>query len=899
MALEVGSFETSPPFVPPTSAPTISPSLSSAAPTDGVFVSPPEVGNVSVQSAPESGGMDSTTTIALCALAAFLGILVLSLLVFLFVCRKRSRSREKSNTTLPITEDGNEGEQIEPVAKKAGKVEKAPLETLKGSPKRKKKRKKIPTVPSPSRLTAIEESLDDYLDEETDDEGYDLEANAEEENEEDLVDYLYDEQVSSPEDETPETLESQRHQQRTTVSKAVPLTTSSTDTDDIPDVSSENEGALVLVDTGKPRPYYMLDTRFGTAGGIVDVGNHQAHSSENYLQEEQIDTAQIPARNAIPPINLARSDGTTSPVYVEDGKNGGGHGAIVPVYHEQGRSVYAMDSMANNDIPAIQFTHTRSEATATSVYIEDDKQVDTNDAVVPVNHEHGRSVYAVDSMAAKNDIPPIQIKHKASDANASTSGTEHIVGPAALIALKNDTGRSPYAIESAATDTSSMMQLRRVFSDETSMSLYIEDDNTVPDKEAEVPANQERTQTSNAVSDGNASFAAKHKEGRSIDAMVAAAKNATSSRKSVDKRAYGTTSPAVFECQVSPSSSVYINDDGSVEMTVDAFDAPLDEKSPLVGSRLDSVKLDACASPVREDIDVEPIYQKEPKSVVRGSNAGTNRKAPRLPKKENSSRNRVSLSLHNGMQRPAEIGASVQLFSRTDAPPQLAESDTVSSAESSERTKKVTNKDVEISARDMRRMRLARSQGDRAAQEYTDSTLHSSRATRKPNHVKQTRSVKAPQDSPHYSDRNVPTVKDFRNKKISSMKQEQARTTTSTVDANAAKKEQSGGVFSSYLSGILKQVEEAENQFFNPPAVQKKSKSKGPVVQRVAPETQRSAPVVQRPAPVTRHTTPVIQRAAPVVHSDPSIEEYPSIDDSDDESMAPPPPPPLPSPGYM
>jgi hypothetical protein len=157
--------------------------------------------------------------------------------------------------------------------------------------------------------------------------------------------------------------------------------------------------ALIPIVSDEPRPYYMMETRPGAAGSIVRVSHGQHQNLDN----------------DIPLISLARSEGTTTPVSCTEGdRQLTETSAMVPVIRQHERSVYAMQMSSNNDFPPIN--PTPSDGSTSPVYIEDDIPCAGHGSIVPVLHGQEQSEYAI-NMPPRTGIP--HISQARSDRTAS------------------------------------------------------------------------------------------------------------------------------------------------------------------------------------------------------------------------------------------------------------------------------------------------------------------------------------------------------------------------------------------------------------------------------------------------------------------------------------------------
>jgi hypothetical protein len=252
-----------------------------------------------------------------------------------------------------------------------------------------------------------------------------------------------------------------------------------------------------------------------------------------------------------------------------------------------------------------------------------------------------------------------------------------------MVPVNPEHGLSVHSLKSSSTDKSHFFELQRMLSDDT--SIY-----TTETKET-----KETKETNQS-----AMVPVNHEHGRSVHALTSPSKKMNSLFEPADSTMRATKSPRdEYKEQLSPGTSVYIDDDGSVEMISDDdtnTSTPVDEKMarrPVArwGIGPDSVNLDACnRSPtIQED---GPSIRRPMKVHARKSDVDLTKKQPETPRKD---RSLPSM----GSDRGGFLKRSPQHTQR----PSLQKPISAASTESTE---------TESSARSMRKMRLSRSVQD-------------------------------------------------------------------------------------------------------------------------------------------------------------------------------------------
>jgi hypothetical protein len=708
VALQVGTFETAAPVLPPTlspmGAPTLAPSMelssatptsdevvvvSSAAPTsDEVVVVPPpsvpgEVDTAQTQT-PSGGESNDTVMIAVYSVAAIVGFAATAILAFVFISYSRNR-RQKNNSTLPFAMGENPHGPNDPSANTAipAELQSEPAPYTRRSPRRKKKptgsRSSTPER-SPSRLAAIAESPDDFFEQDDGEGGFEVLHNVEGE-ERDIENHIFGYKGTTP--DTSFTTSSASRDYYSYLDEDKSDKSVSSRESDGSDYENKHGGALVPIVSDVPRPYYMMETRPGAAGSIVRVSDGQHQNLNNdipliclarskgtttpvsyteddrqvtengamvpviHQQERAVYAKQITSNKDFPPINQMPSDGTTSPVYIEDDKPGARHEAMVPMIHGQERSAYAMNMPPDNGIPPISQARSdgttspiyieddergagrgamnsvdrgnerprssRSEATSSPVYMEDDIQPAGYGAAVPVNDGNQRSAYAVKAPPIFMPLVPLSHRTQSDATNTSVQIKEgkQIGVPGATVPVNCDQVRLANDVESLARNHAILMEkIQRARSEGTSSpnSLYTTETKEYMYKLQSVRSEGTLSPTSIYTSETKETVkSAKAPESpervRSVYALKSPSTNRSLLFELADAPTRATELPRYeFKDQLAPGISAYIDDDGSVEMVSDDETAPLDEiaaRRPLPQWSVApaSVKLDACNSP--------------------------------------------------------------------------------------------------------------------------------------------------------------------------------------------------------------------------------------------------------------------------------------------------------------
>ena len=722
-----------------------------------------------------------------------------------------------------------------------------------------------------------------------------------------------------------------------------------------------SERELVPVDADSPRPYYMLDIRPEGAGSIIKVNSGQAKdcveltvenepstekniplshgqafkhlrvdgtsaSFYNIAMEQVADNgAIIPVRQASQSAYAVESGSTAKSLaqarteYVEDDEQSKGHGIMVPVYRSQSHSVYAMGSPTLTK--AVPFSRERSDATSSTVYIEDSKDIAAEGALGEVTSEQGQVHAKASESASKEHTLLLQklrsAKSEAAVSLASIDEDAESAKPSGMVPVRN--GGLSYAEESWSNNSEKPSSY--FFEEQLSpcTSMYIDeesvaastDDGTyisapVDEKTSRPWPSPKKLNLSSQISPISTISPSAERKNASPPVTRAPVRMEVASPHYASNK-----SPAyVFKAPLSPGStiattSVYIDDDGSVEMERDdetIASAPLDERaSQGVQMQQDttptSVKLDACASPPQsEEIPDEPAQDTKTISV---------RKSYRK-----SNKMRPSSSSQVGPLTPK--GGRNSLLSsapKLSPPPPLSPTSTSTNESKSSSTESANYSgeaaiEVRSSPRSMRKMRLERTIHDRKAQ--SPSVKEQAAAMRKMRLERtiRNRKTQSPSDKEHaatsFGDQTLarpydqtlmppPTNPTRYQKGASIVIDNQSHTTgdktiaprspgsqsshdsdlmdgiiptssdsdapngkpapppikritrnersrriardSSASDALKKKAERNEdaaqpAVITSYFSGLIKQVEEAERQFFNPTLSQKKKTKK-------------------------------------------------------------------------
>lgn len=763
VALEVGTFATTAPVTaPPTSVPTDTEPLApdstpapTSSPTDrptdgGVFVTPNDSSNVNTNVKAPSGPSDTTTT-ALLAVSGLVAVLALGILAYVFVSVKRRRQRK--NSTLPVASQRADNSKTRDGGADTGISVEAPLETVRGNSKRKKK-KGSPSPPiSPSRLAAIEESM---VEDASIEEGTELVHHDEEE---DIEQYVFDYTETTPETSFSSSQSSPTPHEKAarlndlinaanarsapavseptqaaagvvvvatgTAAVAGTVGSSSSEskggpsTDDVvshPDSETMEEetecvemteGQLVHVESDVPKPYYMLDTRSEGAGAVIKVDGNQIEGqvAEGAIAESAMVRVNRGSRSA-----YAMDPGTIATARNED-EQATRDGAMVTISQEQSRSGYAMEPPSLSR--AHSMTHERSDAS--SVYLEGEEDIPA---------EGNKGPYRTEVSSKERKLLQ-NLQSVKSEGTMSLASIDEVAAPAiqgAMVPVNH--GRSSYAVEMEKAPS-------HMFDDQlsTCTSMYLEDDSTLEgtvtsgdgtfgthesaplDERASRPyaahSHLNSTPPRRGASSSALSPAPKSGNAQSVDANQASVRLDAVSPLAVEKRESGSTrkqAPSyIFKTPLSPgstiaSTSVYIDEEGSVEMERDGetgVSVPRDEKARPPAS----VKLDACSSPqVANRRTTEPVNEVN-KITVRKSYHKSNKTSP------------VTRNVTNKSDSPSALKLS--------PPPPLSPTST-STNESRSSNEPVTTTtrshfEASSSARSMRKMRLEQMRLERAS----------------------------------------------------------------------------------------------------------------------------------------------------------------------------------------
>lgn len=693
-----------------------------------------------------SEGISDSAMVAMYAAAGFVGFVAIVILALVFI--RCARRRQKNSSALPFVKGGSPYDPKDPSADTAVpaelQFEPAPYTTLRGSQRKKKKKKpdSASTSPdqSPSRLAAIVESPDDPSEEDYDEEkGFEV-LNYVDVEEQDFEEYIFEYKETTPDTSFTASSASENYSPSYNPETGKSKTVSSSGRDGS-DFENKHCGALVPVVSDGPRLNYRIDTQPEEVGPIVQASDGQHQTLDNdippicgvrseettspvYIEDDEqvtengaivpiIDSQErsvyaIPhayrmrsegktspvyikddnpgnENRAMLPIDLGnersrslRSEATTSPVYIEDEIQPAGYGAVVPVHYRNRRSTYAVEAPPIF-MPAVPLSYrTHTDSATSSVYVEDEKQIVAPSAVFPVNRasvdsvgssmsNHTILMQKLQSVQLERALPPASIY------TAETKETEE-TKQSTMVPVNPEHGLSVHALKSSSTDKSHFLELQRMLSDDT--SIY-----TTETKETQqsaiVPVN--------------------HEHGRSVHALTSPSKKVNSLFEPADSTMRATKSPRdEYKEQLSPGISVYIDDDGSVEMISDDdtnTSTPVDEKMarrPVArwGIGPDSVNLDACnRSPtIQED---SPSIRQPMKVHARRSDVDLTNKQPENPRKDRSLPSMGS-----------DRGGFLKRTSQHTQRPSLQKPISPASTESTK---------IESSARSMRKMRLSRS----------------------------------------------------------------------------------------------------------------------------------------------------------------------------------------------
>lgn len=769
MALQVGTFATEAPVAAPTSMPTDTEPLApdtppattgspTAAPTESAFVPPnDEPANVNTSLQAPSGPSD-TTTKALFAISALIVVLAIGILAYVFLSIRRRRRRK--NETLPVAI----GKDIDGDADTGIHAESS-LDTFGDVKKKIKKKKPVNTSlssdgSSPSRLHSIAESS-------IEDSSVDESMEIMHDEEEDIDSYMFDYVQTTPDTSfssspsvspekatrSPEVVVAANARSAppekegqsagvelnavtaTAAATAIATTalksSSSSECERVPTPDNEvvvhpngdsmTDGRLVTTDSNVARPYYMLDTRPEGAGAIIEVGgggkttdqSADSDAASGALSGEQsiMGTLQEGDEQGLVSDSMVRvntgsrsayaMDSGTSATIVERGKQRDGERDLVSISQDKNRSVYAMDPPSLSG--AVAMTNARSDAS--SIYVED--SLDTQ-RLRSVKSDGAMSLASIDEGA----VPPKQ--------------------QAAIVPVRENNGRSSYAMDFEKNPS-------QYFDDQSTVtSMYLDDESTLAtsatvetaplderasrlriDRSHLSPTATRRDVVSPIGSTSTLSPTPQRKGHVTTSTSATSARLDAISPLTVDRgepqQIKKKSSSYVVKAPLSPgstiaSTSVYIDDDGSVEMEPDNetnANSPLDEETTPA-----SVKLDAIASPSQKNNDTitEPVNEV---------------KKPSMRKSYNKS------NAFSPVTRKVSRNALASSGPKLSLPPPLSPTSTCtnesqSSVESDNNSGRPQDVDVRSSARSMRKMRLEQMRLERTLRGWKSDSPRSS-----------------------------------------------------------------------------------------------------------------------------------------------------------------------------
>lgn len=434
---------------------------------------------------------------------------------------------------------------------------------------------------------------------------------------------------------------------------------SSTDDEDLDDHLHRTERELIPVASDGPRPYYMLDTRPEGAGSIIKVGNRskipnesqqvntapfttgtKSESSNDVAGRRAMVSANLGARSSYAldyrisatPLSVPQSMVASAPNTIHE-KRMGLPGTMVPLSKSGNHSAY---EVGPPDVGGMVTPYDRSNARASStIHARDDHH--NQETAEPISKEHLQHLQKL--WSAKSD----STKTLASIDEDGTPTKQN-----ALVPVSEP--RSAYVIGS---------EREYGFDDQLSpcTSMYFDEESTVA-----TGATGEGTLESAPLDEkASRSYIARSKlipapQRMHVDAPVGSAsalrstpkrRNVSSSPVSPSSARLDAISPLTVEksdtqptarkmspsyiinAPLSPgstigSTSIYIDDEGSVEMEADDHSnasVPIDEKYTAPSS----VALDACLTPKKnEDMELRPT--EEIKKVAARKTYGTSKK---------------------------------------------------------------------------------------------------------------------------------------------------------------------------------------------------------------------------------------------------------------------------------
>jgi len=772
-------------------------------------------------------------------------------------------------------------------------------------------------------------------------------------------------------------------------------------------------GELIAVHSDGPRPYYMLDTRPEGAGAIMKVGGSQSKNPncDGYIDNTPRLENCIPLTRRVA-LTPGWMDEMTPPAHIVNNKQPADGGTMIPVSHGS-RSSNAVGTSAT------PLSRVRSDGTSSPVYIEDEQSTG-HGIMVPIAGSHNRATYEIDPPAlntfaetprdgSNSTSPTVQVENNRGNRGTApeeaileenreqarlaleTPSNHRMLLMKKLGSMKSDGTLASIDEDGALAKQSAMVPAKMEttptfhFEDQLSpcTSMYLEEDSTVAtaatgdvtyesaplDEKASRP-HKARSQVSSTPPRTNVSPPVKtsstlgptprRTNGLSL-VGVASAKLDTISPLTVEKGDAclpTKKSPAfIFNAPLSPgstigSTSLYIEDDGSVELERDDdtnASTPLDEKYMTPAS----VKLDACSTPHKaEETSSTSPAQEIKKITVRKSygnsikaRLSTARKAGPLSPKGvdstlspgNSNKTRLSAShMATPLTRRVVDSKLPPGAPKLSPPPPLSPTSTSTneSQSSSEAGNNFGRSPAETSEviRSMRKMRLERMRGKKPDSslyqkernpentterfpassyqratlpqpadpvrrpqqnkattasipdgysqtagndtispsspsvdsiKYGDPTISSESDTSTEEHPPPVRSISTARSEQPWKSVRDTSMSDDRKKQVkrrdstrsapTSRRSERKRSTSGTRPKKAERKvDAQPAVITSYFSGLMKHVEEAERQFFNPTLPPKKTQAKA-ASQRSDYEADSSDDESMPPPPPTYH----------------------------------------------
>ena len=397
----------------------------------------------------------------------------------------------------------------------------------------------------------------------------------------------------------------------------------------------EDEVEVLTVTSNESSAYYMLDTTTGGAGSIIKVGSSQ---DEGLNDKGSIENESQPSSDNSPK--------SSSHLASSGGDSQGASAAIVPV-NRGARSSYAMD----NRTP-------RSHRTKSLLDTEEGHGM-----IVPVARDNNRSSYAMEPPSLSRDRPNfdanaadgamVPVDRKEGQYASGVALKEHGLLLQKLRSIKSESTMSLAAIDEDATSLKGSTNASvnhapassYYFQEQLSpcASMYLEEDSTVATFEsAPLDERTSRAQMTRVQQNPSPARADAFSSSSPVSTLSPTPKrtNAVSQTNQAsvsldaispltvergDAHPIPKQSPLyVMQAPLSPgstvgSTSLYVDDDGSVEMERDDnSDAgiPLDEKKSIPAS----VKLDACVSPQQKTVETVAEPAKETsKMTVRKS----------------------------------------------------------------------------------------------------------------------------------------------------------------------------------------------------------------------------------------------------------------------------------------